>query len=79
MLAPLSIPPCTFYPSLTPTINVNTSTDGTGASSVALPVPPGPWNIGVQLYFQWVVIDIGGPLFNVASTSDALRIRIGGS
>ena len=44
-----------------------------------LPVPPGPWNIGIQLYFQYVIIDLGGPLLGVASTSNALRIRIGGS
>lgn len=78
-LGNLPIGSCTIYPSLFPEIKVDTFTNAGGSASVPLAIPAGTWNWGIQLYFQYVVIDIGGPILGLASTSDALRIRIGRS
>ena len=75
----LPIGPCTIYPSLSPAISFGTSTNASGAAATGVSIPPGPWNIGIQLYFQYVIVDAGGPILGLASSSNGLRIRIGGS
>ena len=66
---------CTIYPAI-PVISVSSSTNPSGDASIALPVPNVPANVGVQLWFQWAVIDAGGAWYGSGSFTGGLRIVI---
>ncbi|MCC6673445.1 MAG: hypothetical protein IT458_20475 [Planctomycetes bacterium] len=67
---------CVFYtvPAL---ISLNTSTNAAGNASIPVAIPNVPAYAGVELAFQYVVLDPNGAYFNLVSLSDALRILIG--
>ena len=70
---------CTIYPTLVPTLTLASSTDSTGNTCPILPVPARAELVGLQIYAQWILSEPAGPIFGVAGTSNAVRIRIGGS
>jgi ELWxxDGT repeat protein len=75
----LQIAGCTIYPSLTPAISFAATTGGTGTAAVTMPIPSSTAFLGASFWFQWVTVDLGGPVLGVASLSNGLRIRIGRS
>ena len=69
---------CTLYPSL-PAFGVNLTIGPAGAASVSLPIPDTPSAIGVEIFFQYAIVDPLGAYLNLANLSDGLRIVIGKS
>ncbi|MEZ5962818.1 MAG: FG-GAP-like repeat-containing protein [Planctomycetota bacterium] len=54
-------------------------TDVVGAAHVRLPVPASPTTLsGLELWFQWVVLDPEGRLGDFLATTEGLRLRVGG-
>ena len=71
----LSFGACTLYPAL-PAVTVASTTDALGAGSLTLSLANNPSWLGLELYFQWVVVDPNGAYFGLVSFSDGLRALI---
>lgn len=67
---------CTFWPQL-PALFAATVTSVTGTASLPVPIPAQPFLAGVQLWAQWGVVQLGGPVFSLVNPSDALFVQIG--
>jgi len=52
-------------------------TDGAGTAMVAIPIPNWPALVGLEIFFQWGVIDPNGALGNAASFSAGLLAVVG--
>jgi ELWxxDGT repeat protein len=53
-------------------------TDGAGVASAVLPIPASSYLAGLNLFFQWAVVDAGGGLFGVLALSNGMQVQIGG-
>ena len=52
-------------------------TDAAGAGSAPLPIPADPSYVGLNLFYQWVIVDAGGGILGAFSASDALQVVLG--
>lgn len=53
-------------------------TDVRGDAHVLVPVPPAPPSLeGLELWFQWVVLDVEGRLGEFLASTEGLRVRVG--
>jgi hypothetical protein len=69
---------CTVHPTL-PAISLQGLTTANGMAAMPVPVPSATSLIGLDLYFQWAVLDPLGAFANLLAFSDGLRVRIGKS
>lgn len=67
---------CTFWPQL-PALFAATVTSASGSASLPVPIPAQPFLAGAQLWAQWGVVQLGGPVFSLVTPSDALFVQIG--
>lgn len=74
---PTNLTACTF---LLPQIDLvwTAFTDATGDARVVVPVPAAPTTLaGLELWFQWVILDVEGRLGMFLSATEGLRLKIG--
>ena len=50
---------------------------GSGRGAVPLSIPPISGLLGARLFGQFVVFDVGGALFGIASASDGIHLTVG--
>ncbi len=68
---------CTLYPGL-PTVSVALSADANGAATLPIAMSTDPTLLGVELYWQWAIADVGGAFGpGLAAFSGGLEIVLG--
>ena len=70
---------CTLYLSPVLVVAIATSTNTVGSAAVPLPFPNVASHVGVNLYFQYGVLDPAGAYGGVFAASNAVRVVIGRS
>jgi hypothetical protein len=74
-LTAMGLPGCTLYSAMT--LQVGTTTSGSGSAQYSFPIPPNPLFAGAVLYGQWLVSDTRvNPALPVA-VSDAIKFTVG--
>jgi ELWxxDGT repeat protein len=68
--------PCTIYVALPEIGSLLAVTDPVGYGSVGFAMPNDPSLVGLDVFWQWAVIDPVGPLLGFLSLSDAMRSTI---
>ena len=68
---------CTYWLAVPSTLTLITVTDGTGTATLPMPLPNWSTLVGLEIFFQWGVIDPNGALGNAASFSSGMLAVVG--